>query len=173
MEKQRKEGRMTKANKTPAQLDEDMFGELLSHISKGFSRQSFGKLTSSGRNSLLDRVVGGKERIELAENGGQLIWESIGLAQARGTCIGNSNAWRFAMSARYGWSDRVRVDTTTAQSINVQVVHYNKPAPAPALDAPGPGPAALGFDGQNKTISYDPSSELGYNQLVNDNMEVR
>lgn len=100
--------------------------KLCSHLREGFSVNCFGVIA----RKTLERCIKNHpnefdlEEIESAIEEGQLAWEKLGRAQARGECLGNSRTWFYNMCNRYNWSEKSKVEAETKQAVCVQVVNY-------------------------------------------------
>lgn len=100
--------------------------KLQAHLSQGFSVDSFPEVTRGTLKRLFElypEEFDSDER-ELATLKGMLFWENVGKKQATGECLGNSQAWRFNMSARYGWTDKIDVTAKHSGAVAVEVVNY-------------------------------------------------
>ena len=110
-----------------------VFKEILAHVSKGFSLESYAPLSvSSIRRYLKDFPEEFcQEELEEAQRSGRAFWEDLGVRQANGSCLGNSRTWYYNMANRYGWREKIEVEAEHKGSVNINVVSYatqNKPS---------------------------------------------
>ena len=107
-----------------------LFQKLIQHVSQGFSKDSFPEVTRKTLNRLFECYPDefDEEEYHIALNKGMHFWENVGRKQSTGECLGNSSAWKFNMSARYGWSDKVDVKAEHSGNVAVQVVNYGTPS---------------------------------------------
>lgn len=103
-----------------------MFERLLKHVEAGFSIDSFAEITKNSLQEWFktfpDEI--NEEELTFSLKKGMHMWENIGKKQSTGECLGNSQAWRFNMGARYGWSDKIDLKAEHSGSIAVSVVSY-------------------------------------------------
>ncbi len=102
--------------------------ELMEHLRAGYSPES----SELGLDLAID-LIGvypncPKADFDAAIREGQKTWETIGKGLASGTCLGNSKAWSFTMSHRFGWSDRQKIDVQHGGGVSVNVVTYSQPS---------------------------------------------
>lgn len=99
---------------------------LCQHLASGFSAKSFAEISPKALADVMQKhpMDFDFEALEAAEAEGMRYWESLGRDQSSGKCLGNSRAWSFWMSARYGWTTQARVETDVKQKVEVQVISY-------------------------------------------------
>lgn len=104
-----------------------LFEELLKHVRAGFCEKNYKYMAPQAieRAFLEFPEEFNREEYEEALRDGYAGWEQIGRRQAEGRCLGNSRAWSFAMSHKFGWSDRVKVEAQTESNVNVSIVSYS------------------------------------------------
>lgn len=103
-----------------------VFKELQAHLARGLSIDCFPPLS---KRSIYDFCKAYPdeftlEGLEDAARQGKLWWENIGTSQANGSCMGNSRTWYYNMSNRYGWRDKVDIESDNKHSVSVNVVSY-------------------------------------------------
>lgn len=103
-----------------------LFDLLCKHVSAGYSMDSF---YFCSKNCLDSMLVNYKDEfdmslLETAKNKGRFSWETIGMDQSTGKCLGNSRSWYYNMANRYGWSDRSRVETESKGEIKIEIMNY-------------------------------------------------
>lgn len=103
-----------------------VFRELLIHLQKGLSLQCFGPLSDSSIYEYCKKYPEEFNQQELQEaiRDGRDWWENIGRSQANGSCMGNSRTWFYNMANRYGWRDKLDVESDNKHALNVNVVSY-------------------------------------------------
>lgn len=103
-----------------------MFERLLKHVEAGFSIDSFAEITKNTLEEFFKKYPDEmcNEELTFSLKKGMHMWENIGKKQSTGECLGNSQAWRFNMGARYGWSDKIDLKAEHSGSIAVSVVSY-------------------------------------------------
>lgn len=116
-----------------------IFKELCNHLILGYSLTCFGPLSQYSIDKYLKLypLEFVQERLEEAQRQGQGGWESIGRKQATGECIGNSRSWYYNMANRYGWREKIDVDSKVNGLATVTVINYsdiNKPS-QPSTDS--------------------------------------
>jgi hypothetical protein len=103
-----------------------IFKALCQHIKEGYSIDCFGLMTLPTIEEWLklypQEFV--REDLDIAINEGKLMWEHIGKGQANGTCHGNAQAWKFNMTNRYRWIDKVNIDADIKGAVSVEVISY-------------------------------------------------
>jgi hypothetical protein len=103
-----------------------VFRELLTHLQRGLSLTCFGPLSDSSIYEYCKTYPEEFKAEELQEalRQGKNWWESIGQSQTNGSCMGNSRTWFYNMANRYGWRDKVDIESDNKHSLNVNVVSY-------------------------------------------------
>ena len=103
------------------------FERLCAHVRAGFSLDCFSDMSKKSVEEYLERYSEEfcKEELEKAMREGKAYWETLGVRQSNGTCMGNSRTWFYNMAHRYAWSDRVDVKAEHTGSVAVQVVSYS------------------------------------------------
>ena len=106
---------------------DSVYADLLQHLKEGYSFESFGLMSKDTIflycKSRADEGWDEEQVLHAAEKGRQM-WEHLGVRQAQGTSMGNASAWKFAMSAKYGWSDKVEQNVNHAGNLQINVVSY-------------------------------------------------
>jgi hypothetical protein len=102
--------------------------ELCQHLENGFSVESFEYLSKATILELIKKYPDefNDDDLEHARRLGRDSWERIGLRQALGDCIGNSRTWFYNMANRYGWRDKIDVESEHKGQVQVSVVSYAK-----------------------------------------------
>jgi hypothetical protein len=102
--------------------------ELIKHLEKGMSIESFEFLSRGTINELMKKYPDEFDEADLehARRLGRDSWERIGLRQALGDCLGNSRTWFYNMANRYGWRDKIDVESEHKGQVQVNVVSYAK-----------------------------------------------
>jgi len=105
-----------------------IFKELVKHLEKGMSLDSFEWISRATLNELMKRYPDefNDDDLEHARRLGRDSWERIGLRQALGECLGNSRTWFYNMANRYGWRDKIDVESEHKGQVQVNVVNYAK-----------------------------------------------
>lgn len=106
----------------------EVFEELLEHLRRGYSLDSFGMASRDTILLMLKTHAAEWPEKDLwnAVRKGQELWESLGYKQAAGLSMGNASAWKFAMSAKYGWTDKIEVNANHSGNVDVTIVDYAK-----------------------------------------------
>lgn len=101
---------------------------LCAHLAEGYSMECFGEISNRRLRLLIEayKEEFPQESLDKARQTGQAAWESIGKRQADGRCLGNSRSWFYNMANRYGWRDKVDLQSETKGAISVQVVNYSR-----------------------------------------------
>ncbi len=102
--------------------------ELCQHCRDGYSLNSFWGMCEHTikRYSKSHADDCSIEELDAALREGQRHWEMLGAKQAAGLSMGNASAWKFGMSAKYGWSDKVEMTNKHQGNLTVEVVSYAK-----------------------------------------------
>ncbi len=105
---------------------EKLFKKLLDHIAQGFSLESFPECSEKVLKKMFEcfPIEFCQEEMDVALKKGRHFWEKVGKDQSLGKCLGNSSSWKFNMSAKYGWTDKVDVRAEHTGAVAVQVVSY-------------------------------------------------
>lgn len=108
------------------------FKELCIHLAKGLSLDCFSALSKDSIITYCDKFPDEfiKEELQQAIRDGKDWWENIGRSQANGSCMGNSRTWYYNMSNRYGWRDKVDIESENKHSVSVNVVSYASTKPS-------------------------------------------
>lgn len=103
-----------------------LFKELRDHLAKGLSLDCFSALSKETIFSYCEKYPDefNKEELQQSVRDGRDWWENIGRSQANGSCMGNSRTWYYNMSNRYGWRDKVDIESDNKHHVNVNVVSY-------------------------------------------------
>lgn len=105
------------------------FELLLKHVRAGFSMDCFPQLSDKSIEKCLKEYP--EEFIEEdlieAMREAKTFWEGLGRDQANGKCLGNSRSWFYNMANRYGWRDKVDVESKQSGEVKFNVVNYATP----------------------------------------------
>lgn len=102
-----------------------VFKKLLTHISGGYSLESFPWLGKDKIESLMEWAPEfDREALEEALRKNLHLWESIGKKQSTGELIGNSRSWYYNMCNRHGWRERAEIKQETTSNLKIEVVRY-------------------------------------------------
>ena len=103
-----------------------LFGDFCAHVRRGYSIDCFGPLSIGSIREYMKKypLEFIQEELENAEREGKEMWESLGVKQSNGSCLGNSRSWFYNMAHRYKWSDRVDIQAEHKGNVNVNVVSY-------------------------------------------------
>lgn len=118
--------RLAKARESSAERSK-IFKELCQHIRDGFSLDSYGLLGEKSIKEWLETYPKEfiSEDFDAAINEGRQLWERIGKQQANGTCHGNSATWKFCMTNKYRWVDKLDVSADVRGAVSVEVINYS------------------------------------------------
>ena len=121
-----------------------IFRELLKHIQGGMSLESFPDMSADTVHHYLEAFPEEfcPQEYAKAMRAGRLFWEGLGRRQATGECLGNSRTWFYNMANRFGWRERVDVESTHKGEVGVTVVSYA----SKALEAPNSAVGAAASD---------------------------
>lgn len=117
--------RLAKARESKSERSK-IFRELCQHIREGFSLDCFGILSEKSIEEWLETYPQEfiREEFHQALSDAKRFWESIGKGQAQGTCHGNAQAWKFNMTNRFKWIDKVNIDADIKGAVSVEVISY-------------------------------------------------
>lgn len=103
-----------------------IFKGLCDHVRCGFSLDCFSDLSLSSIEECMKLYPQEfiREDLEDAMRQGKVYWESVGRAQADGSCLGNSRSWYYNMANRYGWREKLDVQADHKGEISVNVISY-------------------------------------------------
>lgn len=104
----------------------EIFEELLKHLERGFSMDSFKSLSVKEIERMCEEYPSefDCEAIQESLRVAKCMWEGIGLRQSTGECIGNSRSWYYNMTNRFGWRERAQLDSNVTSQAVVEVVNY-------------------------------------------------
>lgn len=99
---------------------------LCMHLSEGYSLESFAEISTKSLKGYINlfKEEFPQEELDQAMQKGRDTWERIGYAQANGQCLGNSRTWFYNMSNRFGWRDKVDIETEHKGQLAVNIVSY-------------------------------------------------
>lgn len=114
-----------------------VFKELQDHVAQGLSVESFPELSVTSIREYFKRYPEEFDQDELEKSlrKGRVWWESIGTAQANGSCLGNSRTWYYNMVNRYGWHEKAQIETEHKGNLNVNIVSYSSRKASPDTPA--------------------------------------
>jgi hypothetical protein len=103
-----------------------LFKELCMHIEAGYSLDCFGAISDITIKEYINKFPEEFVEQELIKSmrKAKQMWESLGVRQSNGTCLGNSRSWYYNMMNRYNWSDKVNSQVEHKGEVAVQVVNY-------------------------------------------------
>jgi hypothetical protein len=123
--------RLAKARECKAERSK-LFKELCQHIREGFSLDAWGwmrpELVEEWLKCYSQEFVA--EELQRAVSDAKQMWEGIGKHQAQGLCHGNAQSWKFNMTNRYKWIDKVNIDADIKGSVAVEVISYASQKPS-------------------------------------------
>ena len=103
-----------------------LFRELCQHIKEGFSIDSWGwmrpELVEEWFKTYPCEFI--QDDFAKASSEARHMWEQIGKGQSNGTCHGNAQAWKFNMTNRFKWVDKINIDADIKGAVSVEVVSY-------------------------------------------------
>lgn len=113
---------------TAVTLRKDIFRKLLDHLKAGLSVDCFKFLSFHSIQRCLREYPAEfvQSKYDQALREGQDMWEDIGKAQALGKCLGNSKSWYYNMANRYGWRERVDLQSEHKGAMQVEIVNYTR-----------------------------------------------
>lgn len=103
-----------------------VFKELLAHVEQGLSLESFGPLSDVSIKKYLNLYKEEfiQEELDEARRKGRAYWETVGRRQANGECLGNSRTWFYNMANRFGWREKLEVETEHKGQVSINVISY-------------------------------------------------
>jgi len=107
---------------------EEYCDDLLEHMSKGFSYETFAAVIETHRSTLyLWEKIFPKwleaKRVGIEKN--MLWWEGIGMALATGKISASPSGWAFNMKNRFKWCDNPEPELPEGNENNVIRLKYN------------------------------------------------
>lgn len=111
--KEEKPKKKTWARGKPSKYKPEYCEQLIEHMKKGYSYQTFAALIEVNLDTLYHWQKIHSEWLkakEIAFLHCQMHWELIGMQQAKGTLQGSSASWIFNMKNRFKWTDRQEIE---------------------------------------------------------------
>lgn len=103
-----------------------IFKELCDHLKRGYSLDCFVPLSDFSIRKYLKLYPEEfcEEELQETLREGKVNWETIGMRQADGSCLGNSRSWYYNMANRYGWREKIDIEAEHKGQVSVNVVSY-------------------------------------------------
>lgn len=112
----------------PTDYQPEFCQQLIEHMTKGYSFESFAGIVSVARRTLYLWADAHEEFMHAKDIGQgkcQVTWESIGIEgiwNEEGQRTLNIGIWVFNMKNRFGWTDKREIVETSVQTVKVQAL---------------------------------------------------